>query len=1288
MSGDDVIIDPDDPRLPINQAIAKDGQTQDLGIFADVPDLNVPKQRAPEQAGQGLGFFADLPDLVAPTFTAKATGYHPVDPGHPEYKMEGGRVGAEEWHGKKLAQERLFTLDQFRRGEAPYVSVAMDNTHNNPLDYGDLLESPDFPGVPFRVMDTGSAFNGRSRQYGGPKGLTRIDIARDTSQGANSKENNRRISFQLAGEEIRRRIGEFPTIAGKETKASVEATGGADESLGIFADLPQAGGAPAKPAAEGAPAGEEGLGMFSDLPTISQPVKIEEPPPMAPPPPPREEEPSPPTDVPPGMAPSAPQQRAIPTPMPGPPSVEQQQQAQQAAQLQQGAAQQPAAPAPGQAPLPTPQQAAQIPLFEQQVVAPPPPQEAPSYFQAKAGVMPEQAVEMAPVSQPGIIRNAYEAAVETGQGFIPTSLDALNKLVTPATDAPSQVRRGYDVVKDFIQGTPIDDIIKQRVPESQLLVEADKTPAFSKERFKAGFQVVSQMAMAAALGKQVKGKAKVEARAKQWTKPSIREQPGTIAQTTNEALARAQQPQAAPQQPVAAAVSAAEPGVAGRVTSTKNAVVDAERQARGLEPIMQEAAQSNPATMAAAEAKLEANPGYGRALVSELLVGGKQAINAVDEAVLLREKITAQNARERSAQISERTDISDAERAEAKQAYEDWETYINDIDKATRKSGEAWGRMGQFRQRLARQDYSLVAVERRMRIAKGGKPLTKEESATLQKQVKDIDRASSKLEQKRERLERQLAQKKGLEPTPPRFKAGPLADLEVEMLQTELNRLRRVQAEQSRLPEAKRRTARQIADVENRLANYGFAKPPKPVRIVPDKELRGLQYELAKSKETLDRGIFMAGLKHQNFVQRTGRIIGEILAVPRALRASMDLSALRRQGGLMFMAHPIRSLKAFGGTVKAVTEKGYHDVLREIRERPNAPEYHQFKLSITDVDPMAGLSQMEEFYQSRWARSIPVLGKAVGASERIYTAFLNRLRADSYDAMKATLGRNGEVTPEQGRILANFINVWTGRGALPDKLAGSMVLMNNFFFAPRYVMSRFQTLIGQPIWHGVGKHGLELRARALIAGEYARMFAGYGTVYGLVRMMAPNAVEYDPRSSDFGKIKIGNTRIDIMSGVSQATVFATRLAAIPLERLGLIRGTYKTAGGQVSSISSGVAYGKTKVGDVIAGFGRSKLAPVPATLWDYLEGRNMVGQPVTLASTALNLTEPLSWNDIYGAIEKQGLGKGAALGTLALFGDGVQTYSPRVKPGIPGLPPPPSVPPLSLPPLPPLPPMP
>jgi hypothetical protein len=119
----------------------------------------------------------------------------------------------------------------------------------------------------------------------------------------------------------------------------------------------------------------EDTGIFSDL-VPRQPVKIEEPTPIPEPtqPPVAEETPAP-TDE--GRAQIGYPTIQAPTPMPGLPTVEQQQQAQQAAQLQQGAQQ----AASSQAPLPTAQQAAQIAILESQTCAAPRPA-TPAHFAA------------------------------------------------------------------------------------------------------------------------------------------------------------------------------------------------------------------------------------------------------------------------------------------------------------------------------------------------------------------------------------------------------------------------------------------------------------------------------------------------------------------------------------------------------------------------------------------------------------------------------------------------------------------------------------------------------------------------------------------------------------------------------------------------------------------------------------------------------------------------------------------------------------------------------------------
>lgn len=115
--------------------------------------------------------------LTGGGFTSRGTGYHPVSPNSPDYKMEGGNVDA--------LGRPIHTLDQFRRGEVPDVTVAIDRS--SPL-FGKFAFSPTL-NAPVKFTDTGGAFRG--------KGMSRVDVARDTAAGANSDENNGPIRFTL-----------------------------------------------------------------------------------------------------------------------------------------------------------------------------------------------------------------------------------------------------------------------------------------------------------------------------------------------------------------------------------------------------------------------------------------------------------------------------------------------------------------------------------------------------------------------------------------------------------------------------------------------------------------------------------------------------------------------------------------------------------------------------------------------------------------------------------------------------------------------------------------------------------------------------------------------------------------------------------------------------------------------------------------------------------------------------------------------------------------------------------
>jgi hypothetical protein len=191
------------------------------------------------------------------------------------------------------------------------------------------------------------------------------------------------------------------------------------------------------------------------------------------------------------------------------------------------------------------------------------------------------------------------------------------------------------------------------------------------------------------------------------------------------------------------------------LTSTKNAIVDEERIARGLQPIAEDAGIAAPETMAKVEERFTQNPRAGQMLVEDLLEGRKTDISTVDEGTLVREKIDTQTARAIAGDRALDTNLSDGERAQARDEFNQHEAYSRKIDEATAKTGSMWSEMGRFRQQLFADDYSPVEIERRMRIA--AKPdITPEEDAMIRKgavtEAKKISDAQKKVDEIQNRM--------------------------------------------------------------------------------------------------------------------------------------------------------------------------------------------------------------------------------------------------------------------------------------------------------------------------------------------------------------------------------------------------------------------------------------------------------------------------------------------------------------------------------------------------------
>jgi predicted RNA methylase len=196
-------------------------------------------------------------------------------------------------------------------------------------------------------------------------------------------------------------------------------------------------------------------------------------------------------------------------------------------------------------------------------------------------------------------------------------------------------------------------------------------------------------------------------------------------------------------------------------TGVKNATVDAERAKRGLPPAMEPARHSFGEVWDKAMAMVDKDPQAQQDLIDELRKTPR-ALTDTEDAMLLQRQIALQNdygeATRELAQAHDDAQNAPNEEAAASRAADAVELKTRvarlsdellDLYNINKRVGTETGRGLNARKMMAYEDYSLAEMETRLRSAKGGKPLTPEESAKikelsdtvqrLQKQIDDYD---------------------------------------------------------------------------------------------------------------------------------------------------------------------------------------------------------------------------------------------------------------------------------------------------------------------------------------------------------------------------------------------------------------------------------------------------------------------------------------------------------------------------------------------------------------------
>lgn len=376
------------------------------------------------------------------------------------------------------------------------------------------------------------------------------------------------------------------------------------------------------------------------------------------------------------------------------------------------------------------------------------------------------------------------------------------------------------------------------------------------------------------------------------------------------------------------------------------------------------------------------------------------------------------------------------------------------------------------------------------------------------------------------------------------------------------------------------------------------------------------------------------------------RVAAELWNVPRSLVASFDVSAPFRQGLVVGARHPKLFFKNFNQMFRAFgSDKAYAAVMDEIASRPTFETMQKAKLSLTDLEH---ISQREEQFMSNFAERIPVAGRGVRASGRAYTAFLNKTRADVFDYLVDVAGKEGRNVddPEFLQSLARYINSATGRGHL-GALENSAVALNAVMFSPRLMWSRLNLL--NPTYYAK----LDPFARKEALASMRNLVGAAGAVLFLAKMGGAK-VEMDPRNADFAKIRVGNTRIDILGGFQQYVRFAATMAS----------------GKKISSVTGeeerlGPGFGETSRKDIVERFLRGKLNPSASLIADSPLGYGVdfAYNPFNWKSAIAQRAIPLGGQSSYELYKETG-NVPAAVGSYGVnaFGFGVSTYGGPRKP--------------------------
>lgn len=444
--------------------------------------------------------------------------------------------------------------------------------------------------------------------------------------------------------------------------------------------------------------------------------------------------------------------------------------------------------------------------------------------------------------------------------------------------------------------------------------------------------------------------------------------------------------------------------------------------------------------------------------------------------------------------------------------------------------------------------------------------------------------------------------------------------------------------------------AKQITELSNKLKEARKTFTQEPLEYgVARVEMENYLNDIKRENEKLTLDEFKS-----NPVSATGKSITTLFGIAKSLKASLDMSALLRQGGKVMMNQPkiwaqnvAKTFKDGWDTMKARTDDDttMNGLKAEIYSRENSFNglYSRMKLAI---------GTGEEAYPTSLPSMIPAFGRAFKASEVAYEGFLIRLRADLADFYLADAEARGVdiESKEELEAIGQLINSMTGRGKVNSNDSG---IVNAAFFSPKFLKANLDFFTGHQL-EGVlsGKRTSTAYTRRIAARNLARYLGAAVGVGLLANELWPDSVETDPTSSDFGKIKIGDTRFDISGGISSVATLIARVVT-----------RQKKSSTTGAKTDLGSEFGQTSIGDLFGGFATNKLSPGASALKTLITREDFSGEAPTVEGFLNDLFTPLPIQNYLELKKNPNSAPKAAALLSDFFGIATNTYGDATKVG-------------------------